>query len=239
MAGFRDLNAGLERFLELGHVGDGQNAGKIRRNGIDGRNQTIAALRVLGTKALIHHQQPKVVLGQIAFDEFGRLVAALANLELKRRQRSLHALGLAVTRAARRIGHIEQSHRGTLFLDEIESMPLGVQVKLLRVVEEREVHPIGASDPRTLDLRILASSKIDLAEAVAARLVATLVDRDFDRSRFIISAEPVDDHGDCFNCRIPPGATSGSTSPPSFWMKVTGTCAARARLTRLSSRLRI
>lgn len=68
----------------------------------------------------------------------------------------------------RRVGHIEHSHRGTLFLDEIESMPLAVQVKLLRVVEEREVHPIGASDPRTLDLRILASSKVDLAEAVAA-----------------------------------------------------------------------
>jgi galactose-1-phosphate uridylyltransferase len=35
--------------------------------------------------------------------------------------------------------------------------------------------------------------------------VATLVDREFDRTRFITSAEPVDDHGDCFNCRIPPG----------------------------------
>lgn len=65
----------------------------------------------------------------------------------------------------RRVGHIERSHRGTLFLDEIESMPLPVQIKLLRVVEEREVQPIGAGGPRALDLRILASSKIDLAEA--------------------------------------------------------------------------
>lgn len=79
-----------------------------------------------------------------------------------------HEPGAFAGALRRRVGHIEHSHRGTLFLDEIESMPLGVQVKLLRVVEEREVHPIGASDPRTLDLRILASSKVDLAEAVAA-----------------------------------------------------------------------
>jgi len=68
----------------------------------------------------------------------------------------------------RRVGQIEHSHRGTLFLDEIESMPLPVQVKLLRVVEEREVQPIGLNQPKALDLRILASSKIDLAEAVRA-----------------------------------------------------------------------
>lgn len=67
----------------------------------------------------------------------------------------------------RRVGLIEQSHRGTLFLDEIETMPLSAQVALLRVVEEREVQPLGGSGPRQLDLRILASSKIDLALAIA------------------------------------------------------------------------
>ena len=79
-----------------------------------------------------------------------------------------HEPGAFVGALRRRIGHIEQSHRGTLFLDEIESMPLAVQVKLLRVIEEREVQPIGGSQPRSLDLRILASSKIDLEEAVAS-----------------------------------------------------------------------
>ena len=66
----------------------------------------------------------------------------------------------------RRVGLIEQSHRGTLFLDEIESMPMPAQVALLRVVEQREIQPLGASGTRQLDLRILASSKIDLEEAV-------------------------------------------------------------------------
>lgn len=67
----------------------------------------------------------------------------------------------------RRVGLIEQSHRGTLFLDEIESMPMSAQVALLRVVEQREIQPLGASGVRQLDLRILASSKIDLEAAIA------------------------------------------------------------------------
>ncbi|MBX9574064.1 MAG: sigma-54 dependent transcriptional regulator [Caulobacteraceae bacterium] len=67
----------------------------------------------------------------------------------------------------RREGRIEQSHRGTLFLDEIDLAPRAVQLMLLRVLEEREVLPLGASEPRPLDLRILAAAKGDPAEAVA------------------------------------------------------------------------
>ncbi len=66
-----------------------------------------------------------------------------------------------------RVGRIEASDHGTLFLDEIESMTPGVQGKLLRVIEEREVMAIGADAPRTLDLRIVAAAKEDLAVAVA------------------------------------------------------------------------
>lgn len=65
-----------------------------------------------------------------------------------------------------RIGRIEQADRGVLFLDEIESLSPTMQAKLLRVVEEREIWPVGASEPRHLDLRIIAASKVDLAEAV-------------------------------------------------------------------------
>lgn len=64
------------------------------------------------------------------------------------------------------IGRIERADRGVLFLDEIEGLSLAMQAKLLRVVEEREIWPVGAAEPRHLDLRILAASKIDLAEAV-------------------------------------------------------------------------
>ena len=79
-----------------------------------------------------------------------------------------HELGAFAGALRRRVGHVERAHNGSLFLDEVESMPLAVQVKMLRVLEEREVHPIGANEPRALDLRVLASSKVDLGEAARA-----------------------------------------------------------------------
>lgn len=66
-----------------------------------------------------------------------------------------------------RIGQIAVSSGGTLLLDEIDSMSLAVQAKLLRVLEEREVQPIGADRPRPIDLHVIATSKVDLAAAVA------------------------------------------------------------------------
>jgi two-component system, NtrC family, C4-dicarboxylate transport response regulator DctD len=65
-----------------------------------------------------------------------------------------------------RTGRIESANRGTLFLDEIDSMGLPVQVKLLRVLEEREVVSPGAEAPRSLDMRVIAAAKHDLGQAV-------------------------------------------------------------------------
>jgi transcriptional regulator with PAS, ATPase and Fis domain len=57
-----------------------------------------------------------------------------------------HEAGAFAGAARRRIGRIEHAHRGTLFLDEIESMPLSLQVKLLRVLQERLVEPLGSNE---------------------------------------------------------------------------------------------
>jgi two-component system response regulator FlrC len=57
---------------------------------------------------------------------------------------------------------------GTILLDEISEMPLGLQAKLLRVLQEREVERVGARKPITLDIRVLATSNRDLAGEVAA-----------------------------------------------------------------------
>jgi two-component system nitrogen regulation response regulator GlnG len=57
---------------------------------------------------------------------------------------------------------------GTLFLDEIGEAPLDLQVKLLRALENREVTPVGAMAPRTLDVRVIAATNRDLAAAIAA-----------------------------------------------------------------------
>ncbi|WP_426266591.1 sigma-54-dependent transcriptional regulator [Sphingomonas sp. LHG3443-2] len=67
-------------------------------------------------------------------------------------------------RAARR-GMIAASSGGTLLLDEIDSLPLPMQARLLRVIEEREVQPLGAERPEAVNLRVIATSKIDLERA--------------------------------------------------------------------------
>lgn len=68
--------------------------------------------------------------------------------------------------ARRREGQIEQSHQGTLFLDEVDLAPRAVQMLLLRVLEEREIRPVGSPEARALDLRVLAATKSDAALAV-------------------------------------------------------------------------
>lgn len=78
-----------------------------------------------------------------------------------------HEAGAFTGAAKRRIGRIEHSSGGTLFLDEIESCPPAVQVKLLRVLETREVEPLGTNERRRLDLRVVAATKIDLGSPAA------------------------------------------------------------------------
>ena len=87
----------------------------------------------------------------------GGLPEALAESELFG-----HEAG-AFTGANRvRVGKFEHAHGGTLFLDEIESMPLAVQVKLLRALQERSIERIGSNKAIPFDCRVVAASKDDL-----------------------------------------------------------------------------
>jgi two-component system C4-dicarboxylate transport response regulator DctD len=66
----------------------------------------------------------------------------------------------------RRVGHLERAHRGTILFDDVGSLSLQQQAALLRVVETREYWPQGADEPRQLDLRIAATSRENLRDAV-------------------------------------------------------------------------
>ncbi|BCD89500.1 sigma-54-dependent Fis family transcriptional regulator [Pseudomonas solani] len=64
----------------------------------------------------------------------------------------------------RRIGKIEHAHNGTLFLDEIESMPMNLQIKFLRVLQEQTLERLGSNQPIPVDCRVVAATKADLDE---------------------------------------------------------------------------
>jgi two-component system, NtrC family, nitrogen regulation response regulator NtrX len=77
-----------------------------------------------------------------------------------------HEKGSFTGAAQRHIGKFEQAHRGTLFLDEIGDMPLAMQSKLLRVLEEGEVERIGAGKPTAVDVRVLVATHRNLEQLV-------------------------------------------------------------------------
>jgi DNA-binding NtrC family response regulator len=77
-----------------------------------------------------------------------------------------HEQGSFTGAAARHIGKFEQAHRGTLFLDEIGDMPLVMQAKLLRVLEERQVERVGGDRSIAVDVRVVVATHRNLDELV-------------------------------------------------------------------------
>ena len=77
-----------------------------------------------------------------------------------------HVRGAFTDARGDRAGRFEYADGGTLFLDEIGDMPLTMQAKLLRVLQDREITRLGSNDPITVDVRFLAATNKDLAQAV-------------------------------------------------------------------------
>ncbi|MBK1839646.1 sigma-54-dependent Fis family transcriptional regulator [Azospirillum sp. YIM B02556] len=75
-----------------------------------------------------------------------------------------HEPGAFTGATQRRAGKLEHSSGGTLFLDEIESMPMAIQVKLLRALQERTIERLGSNKQVPVDLRLVAATKIDLLD---------------------------------------------------------------------------
>ncbi|MCO5166880.1 MAG: sigma-54 dependent transcriptional regulator [Planctomycetes bacterium] len=79
-----------------------------------------------------------------------------------------HAKGAFTGAHKDKVGYFEAAQGGTLFLDEMGDVPMAVQVKLLRVIQEREVVRLGEAKPRKIDARLVAATNVDLPAAVKA-----------------------------------------------------------------------
>src|SRR3982751_5412965 len=78
-----------------------------------------------------------------------------------------HVRGAFTGAVGNRQGRLEQAHKGTLFLDEVGTMSVALQMKLLRVLQEREFERVGESNTTKVDVRVIAATNSDLAKLVA------------------------------------------------------------------------
>jgi len=80
-----------------------------------------------------------------------------------------HARGAFTGAVQAQVGRIPAAHGGTLFLDEVSELPFGMQAKLLRFLEQKEVQRLGAADVTRVDVRVIAASNVDLAGRAGRR----------------------------------------------------------------------
>ena len=104
-----------------------------------------------------------------------------------------HEKGAFTGAVARKPGKFEMAHRGTLFLDEIGDLPLALQAKILRALEERRFERVGGTALVTVDVRLVAATNRGLRAAVAARRFRE--DLYFRLSVFPITVPPLRDRG--------------------------------------------
>jgi sigma-54-specific transcriptional regulator len=99
---------------------------------------------------------------------FGALNCAALSENLIESELFGHEKGSFTGALTTKDGWFETANKGTLFLDEVGDLPLGLQAKLLRVLQEREVVKVGARRPTPVDVRVIAATNVNLEEAVAA-----------------------------------------------------------------------
>ena len=105
-----------------------------------------------------------------------------------------HERGAYTGAGARKVGKLELAHRGTLFLDEIGELPLAIQSKLLRVLEEKKFERVGGTQEIEVNVRILTATNKDLRAAVAEK--AFREDLYFRIAAVPITIPPLRDRGD-------------------------------------------
>ena len=110
----------------------------------------------------LHHESPRRK-GPFVIVDLAGLAPSLIESELFG-----HVKGAFTGAHGDRAGAFERAHGGTVFLDEVGELPLDIQPRLLRVLERRQVKRVGGNDYRTVDVRVMAATHVDLEAAVKA-----------------------------------------------------------------------
>lgn len=97
---------------------------------------------------------------------FVKLSCAVLNESILESELFGHEKGAFTGAYKSKKGRFEQANKGTLFLDDVDDIPMSFQVKLLRVLQEKEFERVGSSSPTKVDVRIISATKIDLWEKV-------------------------------------------------------------------------
>lgn len=141
-------------FELIGHIADTTSTVLIIGETGTGKEQIARA---------IHQSSAEVRPGQFVAVNCAALPETLLESELFG-----HEKGAFTGAAGQRRGRFEQAHKGTIFLDEVGDIPLPMQVKLLRVLQERKFERLGGGEPLEVDVRVIAATHQDLADLVKA-----------------------------------------------------------------------
>ena len=183
-----ELRIRVEQALEGGRLrreNEQLRAEKAARSGIEGLIGTSAAMRALADRIRAAAPSSATVL-IVGESGTGKELAAQALHALSHRQdrpfvavncgaltETLleselfgHVKGAFTDAQTQKTGLIEQAHRGTLFLDEIGEMSLAMQVKFLRVIQDRKVRRIGSPEENPVDIRVVAATHRDMGQLV-------------------------------------------------------------------------
>ncbi len=161
------MNKGLAQEDAHGLVGESEQIASVRRL-IDKAARNRLPVLLLGESGTgkevvaraIHQANPR---GRFVPIDCGSLVGTLMESELFG-----HVKGAFSGAVENKKGLVEMASGGTAFFDEIGDLPLEMQVKLLRLIQEKELRPVGALDWRKVDLRIIAATHRNLQAEVAA-----------------------------------------------------------------------
>ncbi len=168
----------MSKITKLREISAARQVFRERMSHLVGKSKAVQDLRKIVERAILH-TGPVLIQGEsgvgkdliaraiaCVYDKFVTVNCSAIPDTLFESELFGHTRGAFTGAQNERIGLFEDANGGAIFLDEIGDMPLHAQVKLLRVIQNHEIRPIGANKTRHIDVRIIAATNRDLKEEI-------------------------------------------------------------------------